>query len=124
MGPDIMASLYVPKVFRERCLAPRPPLLFIAAHEGGEIFVLVRRDQIHTCPERSAPAGFHRLARAEIIAFVPALTLRRLESIERVEADPETALMGIIDQGAQAPVAGRGPFAGNRLSALLDRMPG
>src|ERR1700726_4621179 len=91
---------------------------------SGQIFVLVGGDQVHAGFVSGFPACHHRLARAKVIALVPAAVFGFGKSVESVETNPVTQLMCVIDQGAEALVRRRSPFAGFGLSAFLDFEPG
>src|SRR6185437_14102859 len=85
--------------------------------------VLIGSDEIHPVGDRGPPARNHALHRSEIVVFIPTPVLRRVEAVQRVEADPVTLPVRVINQAAQAAIVRFRPGAGPRLAPLLDGPP-
>src|SRR6185437_4487883 len=85
--------------------------------------VLIGGDEIHPVGDRGPPARNHALHRSEIVVFIPTPVLRRVEAVQRVEADPVTLPVRVINQAAQAAIVRFRPGAGPRLAPLLDGPP-
>src|ERR1019366_5107006 len=103
---------------------PAKELLLLLPHESGEIFILVRGDQIDTRVQRRLPADGRGFTGAKIVARLPTLIVGGAEAIKSIKSNPESLRMGVIQEFAQTAGVCRGPVAGLRLPPFFDFEPG
>src|SRR5262249_34555604 len=87
------------------------------------LLIRMGRDQVDSGVERCLPTFQNSLARTKVISLIPAAILLGVETIKRVEADPESESMGVIHECLKAVHFGRCPVAGADLATFLDLRP-